>query len=77
MVITLSLVINILLILLLITGTVALVYLTLVLVRVNAILVRLEQVVDYAARLQGIIESWEALPKQIFGWAMDLLPQFM
>ena len=52
MVITLPFVIDILLILLLIAGTVALVYVTIVLVRVNMILGRLEQVVDYAARVQ-------------------------
>ena len=76
MIITFSLIINILLVLLLIAGIVALVYLIIVLIRVNSILTRVEQIIIYAARVRGIIESWEALPKQVFGWAMDILPQF-
>jgi hypothetical protein len=76
MTITLPLVIDVLLILLLTAGTVSLVYITIVLVRVNIILRRIDQVVGYTARIQGIIESWEALPKQIFGWALDVIPQF-
>lgn len=76
MIITLPLVIDTLLILLLIAGIVALVYITIVLVRVNRILDRIEQIVGYAARVRGIIESWEALPRQIFGWAIDAIPQF-
>ena len=62
----LPVIINILIILLTIAGIVALVYVTIVLVRINSLLERIEVLIGYASHVQRMLESWEAFPKMVF-----------
>ena len=62
----LPVIINILIILLTIAGIVALVYTTIVLVRVNSLLERIEVLIGYVSHIQRTLMSWEAFPKMVF-----------
>ena len=64
-----------LLILLALAGVVALVYLTIVLARINSLLGRIEVLIGYATHVQSMLESWEAFPKTVFNWVLEMIPE--
>ncbi len=64
-----------LLILLALAGVVTLVYLTIVLARINNLLGRIEVLIGYASHIQSMLESWEAFPKTVFNWVLEMIPE--
>lgn len=65
--------IQIALLVLTLLGCTALVYIIVILVRVNTLLGKVQNIVSYVERIQAILTAWESIPAFIFQFIKDAL----